>query len=319
MEIDGVIGHEDVLSRIVPTLESNGGTFLFHGPPSIGKRTVAFEVSRNILCNGGRVKGCVCESCKKFGAGAHPDFMCVGQFGRIKVADVDSILEYTLTAPFLSDRKVVVLDNAEVITWEAANRLLKTLEEPPAGMFFFLVTSNPGTLLPTIYSRCVRVEFGHLSPTDVMNVLFQKMGYDMPKARVLGWLASGSTIDIFSKAGQYLRYRDMAFEMLSQTRTRGLIDCLDYVDKIERDGLGIFADMLVMILTDIMLVQNQITQVTNVDLLDQIGKLAGQFNSKALTVVVSILSQVKRDAALNINLSMALKNAVIKTYPYLTA
>ena len=320
MELEGVIGHESVLPRIIPVVESNGGTFLFHGPPSVGKRTVAFETCRKILCTGGRVPTCTCASCKKFGSGTHPDFMCVGRLGKIKVADVDSVLEFTLTAPFLSGRKVVVLDNAEDITWEAANRLLKVLEEPPGGMFFFLITSNPSMLLPTVFSRCVQIEFGHLSPTDVMNVLFNKMGFDLPQARVLGWLAAGSTIDIFPKASQYLRYRDMAFEIVSQTRSRSLIDCLDYIDKIERDGTGIFADMIIMVLTDIMLVQNQINQmIMNVDLTDQIVKLAGQFNVKAMTAIVSTMSQVKKDSGLNVNLNMALKNALIKSYPYFTA
>jgi DNA polymerase III subunit delta' len=142
-----IIGHERVLERLKPLSKAGNGTFLFYGPPSIGKRTVAFEIAKELLCLGNCTEDKPCQSCSR---PEHPDFLCIGRYSKIKVEDVDNLILFTTTLPFISKVKVVVIDNVENITVEAANRLLKTLEEPPQRFIFFLVSSNPGTILPTI-------------------------------------------------------------------------------------------------------------------------------------------------------------------------
>lgn len=302
------------LSNLVSE-KNQTGTFLFHGPPSVGKRTVAFETCRYLLCLENKSDSCDCRSCRHFND-RHPDFLYVGQDG-IRVADADLILDFCSKMPFLSNKKTIVLDNADDISWEAANRLLKTIEEPPDNFCFFIITSNPQVLLPTILSRCIKYEFGMLSQEDVVNILWQKLGYDPPKARVLGWISSGSTIDIFSQAGTYLKLRDMAHEFISNIRRRDVIGSMDYIDKIERSNLNIFVDMIVLILTDIMFIQNNVTDIANVDLKDGLESMSKTFNPKMLVAATSIFSQAKKNAHLNINLNLNLKNILIKTYPLL--
>ena len=144
-----IIGHDQLKERLSAHLKKDpAGTYLFYGPASIGKRTTAFEASKAVLCHNRIADDCDCPSCKKFKSG-HPDFFTVGQDGKIKVADVDRFLEFAETTPLLSDFKAAVLDNAHEITWEAANRLLRVLEEPPAGFVIFLVSSDPQSLLLT--------------------------------------------------------------------------------------------------------------------------------------------------------------------------
>ena len=310
-----VIGHKVIKEKLGDLLtRGSAGTYLFYGPPSVGKRTMAFELAKAILCLNKIDMECTCKSCKKFYSG-HPDFLCIGQHETIKVSDVDSILDFTSLSSLLSNEKVIVIDNAQDITWEAANRLLKVLEEPPPKVSFFLITPDPNALIPTILSRCIKYEFGALSREDLTNIIWKKLGFDLPQAQVLGWLASDSSFDVFAKAGHYLKYRNLAYEFLAGIKTRDLSDSLDFVDKVDRPDLGIFADMLVIVITDLLLLYNRIKAITNVDLIEPLEKLALTFKDRALVASMATFSQVKKDIYLNVNLNMVLKSTIIKTYP----
>ena len=312
--LNEIIGHQNIKDILLKKLSGDpSGTYLFYGPPSVGKRTMAFEMSKMILCEN-RNEGCTCQSCKTFSKG-HPDFMCVGRTEKIKVEDIDRILNFVSLTPFMSDHKVAVLDNAHNITLEASNRLLKALEEPPPRFAFFLVTAEPQGLLKTILSRCIQYEFQALSREDVTNILWKKMSYELPQARVLGWLASDVSADIFAKAGHFLKYRDMAFTFVSEFKRKRLIDSLDFVDKVEREDLSIFIDMIVLLLTDMLLLKCSIKDIINADLGEALRKVHEDVTYKALIWAVSNLSQVKRFEYLNINLNLALKNILLKTYP----
>ncbi len=318
MKLPQVIGHEELKIRLIPRLEKHpAGVFLFCGPASVGKRTTAFEVGKSILCKNKSEK-CKCDSCKRFNEG-HPDFLCIGTESRIKVADVNSIIDFCTTAPFLSNSKIIVIDNAHEITLEAANRLLKLLEEPPLNFSFFLITSNPEAIIPTIVSRCIRYEFGNLSREELTIIIKKKLGFSPKKAETLGWLAAGSSLDIFDKAGEYLKYRNMALELVSNMKKRYLVDSIDYIDKIEKGDLSLFNDMIVLVLTDLILLKNNISEIANIDKKDNLVKIAEIYNDRALIGIVGLFSQVKRYLYLNINLNLYLKNAVIKTYPLFKA
>ena len=282
-------------------------------PPSVGKRTAAFEVARQLMCVGDCSETKLCKSCQRFEVG-HPDFKCIGRQEKAKVDDVDDVLNFVTTAPFISKTKVVVVDNAEMMTYEAANRLLKTLEEPPPRVTFFLVSSNPGMILKTITGRCVGYEFGPLLPDDVTNILWKKVGFDLPQARTIGWLAAGSPVDVFARAGSYLKCRDLSYDLLSTIRGRNLLDCFDFIDKIDRNDLPIFIDMLVTMLTDLLFLQNKISTVVNADMKGNLQTLSEKFKDRALILVVSAFGQVKRNSNLNVNLNMALKSALIRTH-----
>ncbi len=314
-----IIGHEQLKEKLSFRLKEHpAGVFLFCGRPSIGKRTTAFEASKLILCENKLGEKCPCQSCKRFQL-EHPDFLCIGRREKIKVNDVSEVLKFCTTTPLISDHKVVVIDNAHEITPEAANRLLKTLEEPPPNFSFFLVTSNPKILLPTIVSRCIKYDFYNLDRDDLTTIINKKLGFSPKKAEVLGLLAADSSLDIFDNAGLYLVYRKMAVEFLFAVKTRFLIDSIDYVDKVDSDDIAIFTDMLVLVITDLLLLKNNILKITNIDLLEKLTDLAKKLNDKALIMVVGLFSQVKRYSYLNINLNLYLKNAIIKSHPFFMA
>lgn len=318
-KFSNVFGHQAVRNRLGDALTSNPtGSYLLHGPSSVGKRTVAFEASRYVLCNGSKDDNCSCDSCHRFGSD-HPDFFSAGVGERVKVKDVDTLLEFCQTMPFISEHKVAVVDNAEDMTYEAANRLLKILEEPPEYMTFFLVTANPKYVLHTVRSRCLHFQFGSIERQDLINVFWKKLGFDLPEARILGWIGAGSSVDVFSKAGTYLKHRRMALDLISGIKGMSLLDVLDFVDKIIWKELTLFVDMLVMVLTDVILLQNGIDEIVNADSREDLKVIATKFHDKALVTAVSHISQAKEGERYHANLNLGLKNTIIRSWPLLTA
>ena len=143
---------------------------LITGPAGIGKRVLAFRLARALLCESPAADGVpcgACASCRYAAAGQHPDLRVVepvdiddGEAKPIEWIAVDRIRAVTRWAELTSHRggaKVALIAPAERMNAAAANALLKTLEEPPAGTYFMLVSHQPGRLPATIVSRCQRI------------------------------------------------------------------------------------------------------------------------------------------------------------------
>jgi hypothetical protein len=140
------------------------------------------------------------------------------------------------------------------------------------------------------------------------------MGFDMVPARVLGWIGSGSSIDIFSNAGSFLKNRDLSFDFINLFFSSDFISVLDFIDKIPREELIIFNDMVVLTLTDILLMSYSIDAIVNSDRRQDVQRMLKENNQQKLIVILNILSQVKKNSYLNVNMNMALKSAMIKVW-----
>ena len=153
--------------------------YLFAGPAGTGKRTLADICARALLCSGQGEKPCdVCPSCKQFLSGNHPDVIRVKPEKSIGVESVRETIDALAVHPYESGRHVVLIDEADKMTPQAQNALLKTLETPPGDAVFFLMTDQMTTLLPTIISRCRIVRFSLLEEADAVRVLMSQNGME---------------------------------------------------------------------------------------------------------------------------------------------
>ncbi|MEZ5492031.1 MAG: DNA polymerase III subunit delta' [Gammaproteobacteria bacterium] len=137
--------------------------YLLMGECGLGKRHFALSAAARLLCTSpADNKACGnCRSCQLLGSGSNPDLLLVEPEDSkvIKIDQVRQLAEFSSKTSHSNSRKVVILQQAEVLNVNAANALLKTLEEPPASTVLLLVSDNPGRLLPTIRSRCQRILF----------------------------------------------------------------------------------------------------------------------------------------------------------------
>ena len=151
---------------------STGGfvhAYLFSGPKGTGKRSVARLCAMTALCRGAHKPCGVCGPCRRVLGDTHPDVHTVLPEKGKKSIGVDAlrgVIEEAATRSFEDGVKVMLVPEAERMTPAAQNCLLKTLEEPPEGTVFFLITDQPGALLATIVSRCRVVRFHPLSQKE---------------------------------------------------------------------------------------------------------------------------------------------------------
>lgn len=178
---------------------------LFSGPKGVGKRSVALSLAAAMNClerePGQFAPPCGrCNSCYKMAAGLHPDLVVVApEKTTIKIGQIRQLVRTLRLAPFEGRFRIIVLEDAHTMSIEAANALLKTLEEPSARTRLILVTDQAHRLLDTIISRCQRVVFGALSRGDVLSLLERRVAGDEALA---SWRGDRATIELAAGYGE---------------------------------------------------------------------------------------------------------------------
>ena len=166
--------------------------FLLSGPHGTGKRTCANYLTQTILCASPQAPCGQCPACKKVLAGLHPDVHVVGEEEKsISVDTIRALRDQLALRPFEADRHIALIPRADRMTAQAQNALLKTLEEPAGGNVFFLLTDQPGAMLPTIVSRCRRLRFSPVSVEACAEILAEK-GVEPGRARLAAACAQGA-------------------------------------------------------------------------------------------------------------------------------
>lgn len=163
--LNAIIGHEDIIEKMLHSFESGrpGQTFMFVGPAGIGKKQIARGLGQALLCEKNRRACGHCPSCLRVAHGNHDSLVLVEPDGaQIKIDQARDVLD-KLSRRSLSENRVVIIDQAQLMNPQAANSLLKMLEEPPAGTFFFMIAPSQSGLLPTLRSRSRVVQFHPLS------------------------------------------------------------------------------------------------------------------------------------------------------------
>lgn len=196
-------------------------SLIFSGPEGVGKRRAAVALAQVVNCLAPLNKDAcgTCTACTRIARGVHPDVLSIepGESGNIRVDQVREAIERSAYRPFEGRRRVVIIDDAEALVPEAQNALLKTLEEPPAASMFVLVTSRPDVLLPTVRSRCQRLRFGRLSPSDIADVLERVHGYSSGDAHAAAALADGSIGGVLEGGSEdFVRAREAAAAVLTR-------------------------------------------------------------------------------------------------------
>jgi len=208
------IGHDRVLASLYRAAEEDAlhHAYLLEGPEGVGKRQIADLMALTVNCTEDRAekRPCGrCNTCRTIRDGTHPDVLVLEPDPTKASASipVDAVREVIRQAGYHrygARRRVVIVDPAEAMAEPAANALLKTLEEPPEGTGFFLVTHNAQALLPTIRSRCQRVRLGAVPTSAISRWLSSRKVDD---AEVLAQLALGCPGRALALSGKGLTAR----------------------------------------------------------------------------------------------------------------
>ncbi|MGI6663380.1 MAG: DNA polymerase III subunit delta' [Bacillota bacterium] len=240
----------EVALRLISRVVSSGrisNAYLFKGPKGSPKDAVAKRFASILLCDSpseeGRSCG-ACKSCRLVTSGNHPDLYLVEKEGAsIKIKKSHEILREALLRPYQSPRKVFLILDADTLTIEASNALLKILEEPPAYVTFLLTTSNPGAIPDTILSRCQVVPVKALSPSALRQLLVDR-GVDPREASQVADVSGGNlerAMRMLREEGKASRGADLLQEILASSPVEAaqkyskldLSRRVDFVDDLE--------------------------------------------------------------------------------------
>jgi len=178
-----LVGQETAVAMLRGAIDAGrvGHAYLFAGPEGVGRELAARALAAALNCPEG---GCgTCGVCARIARGAHPDVWEIHAQGeQILVEQVREVRQAAYRSPVEGRAKVFVLQAAHRLNPSAANALLKVLEEPPSDVVFVLVSGSPEDLLPTLVSRCRRVDFFPLGPGDVARILVEQHDADPGEA-----------------------------------------------------------------------------------------------------------------------------------------
>lgn len=208
-----VVGQDRVVSLLQRSLEkeSLAHAYLLIGPPHVGKMTLALNLAQALNCQAVERPCGECVSCQKIASANHADVQVIGLTRdensteaklrtEISIDQIRQMQHSASLPPFEGQYKVFIIEGAEFLSIEAANCLLKTLEEPADKIVFILLTTNDRLLPQTVVSRCQRLELSPLAATEVEAALNSRWGIEPEKAKLLARLSHGCLGWAFSAA-----------------------------------------------------------------------------------------------------------------------
>ena len=238
MRFADVRGHERIKGLLQGALRQARlpGALLFTGPDGVGKKAMALAAGRALLCGESPIdEPCgACPPCNRSGKGIHPDLFLLEPEGTsIKIERVRDMVREVVGRPFEGRARAFVVDQAHLLTEQAQNALLKSLEEPPATSHVMLVTGAPQALLTTIRSRCQTLRVGGLPASVLEELLRERQGLSAEEARLRAVLADGSlSAALAFEAGAYASLRDTLLSLLERLPALGAIEKMEEAESL---------------------------------------------------------------------------------------
>jgi len=195
MAFDDILGNSRAKRILKKALQKDRmpNSLLFTGPEGVGKKEVALVLAKAINCLQKKDDACeVCSSCKAINNRNFPDVMIISpEKNLIKISQMREMKATAYLKPMVGRKRVFVLEGAEKMNDEAANSVLKILEEPPAFTHIILVSHNPYLILPTIQSRCQKLSFSPILREDIEHELVAR-GEEQQRAKIISLLVKGN-------------------------------------------------------------------------------------------------------------------------------
>ncbi|HKG20255.1 MAG TPA: DNA polymerase III subunit delta' [Blastocatellia bacterium] len=324
MPFASLVGNERIKTLLKRAVAEGriGQGLIMAGPPGVGKRQFAVALAQALNCERpaqGDACG-ECVPCRRVASGEHTDVETISPDGQfIKIDQMREMARQAQYRPYESRRRVYILDDADRLREQAANSILKTLEEPPETTMLVLVTSKPYTLLETIRSRCQMLSFGALSTPELEAYL--KANYKRPaeETRMLARLARGSIgraleIDL----GQYKERRKTMMELvealgLSRDTIR-LMNAAEYLGrKLERDEFEVHLDVLLVLLSDLFHLKlgEPPDSLTNADAADRLSRIAEAVTLDEIIDWAGRVEAALQSLARNVNRHLAMETMLL--------
>jgi DNA polymerase III subunit delta' len=309
------------------------GALLFTGPEGVGKKQFALEIARSVLCAETETFGACgqCSVCKRVSKFVFPTSDKKDDYERVFISEhtdvgqviafrrnilVDAIRALEREAnfrPYEGKARFFIIDDADKMNVQAANALLKTLEEPPPTTHIFLITSRYNSLLPTIISRCQVMRFQPISETEIEKFLMGTKEFAQEDARVAARISGGSLGRALEMKGEEFREHRLAMMAVVEARTTGsdrtalLRAAEEMGDTRMKDEYEPRLEILQSLLRDVWQLKKGRAKdiLINTDLYEALSRSAENATAEDLTFFITEIERVRENLLVNINRKIA--------------
>ncbi len=298
--------------------------YILEGEVGMGKKLLAGGAyAKAIQCSDYKEDACdVCQSCILFNSGNHPDIINVVATKKTGLG-VDDIREFinkdVHIKPYVFDYKVYIIQDADKMTIQAQNALLKTIEEPPSYVRFVLLASSSYPFLPTVLSRCVVIKLKPQGQDIISQYLEEKLALPDYQARLYSAFARGGNIGRAIALKHSEAFKEMRDDMASfmDVLSKGQkVDVLDGVSVFEKykDDKGDFLDLLLTWLRDLMVIKSTDKEalLIHMDKKNQLLKQVVHLSYNRISMLIDGTYQILRYDRLHINYTLSVEVMLIK-------
>ena len=325
MPFRDLIGQHHARLVLQRALESGkiSHAYLFVGPTGVGRLAAARALAQALLCAAGGDDACgVCGPCRKVAGGTHPDLRIIAP-GRTetgaerRAVAIDQVRDLKREAaypPYEGKWKIFIVEDTEQMRAEAANSLLKVLEEPPPRIVIILLSESTEALLPTLVSRAQLVRFTLVSANEIADALTIRAGVPAERARFLAAMAGGRVGAALASAGageEAFRRREDVLRTLDAIEGGDVIVGLDAAEAIARqkDEIERWLDIALLWFRDLAIWQavGDPALLTNLDQRGKVAERARRARPEDLTQTMDAIEQAKAALRRNINPRLVLE------------
>jgi DNA polymerase-3 subunit delta' len=319
-----VVGQDRAISLLQRSLEKEAlaHAYLLVGPSHVGKMTLALDLAKAINCDAAAPPCGECTACRRIASGKHADVQIIGLAGdggsaearsqtEISIDQIRQMQHSACLPPFEGRYKVFIIEGAELLSNEAANCLLKTLEEPEEKVVFLLLTAREELLPATIVSRCQRLEMAPLAVGEVEVALNSRWAVEQERARLLARLCHGRLgwALLAAPDDSWLKERAERMEQLL-----GVIDTAGYEGRLEyaaqlaaqfnknRESVQGILDLWLDWWHDLLLVKiGCVEAITNVDVSAVLEQRAKDYSLAEIKSFISAIQSAGKQLKQNAN------------------
>lgn len=326
MSFQDIIGQERAIKILTKSLKDNkiSSSYIFAGNEGTGKKLTAIEFAKAVNCEKLNNYCQVCEdcpSCQEISRLCSPDLKIIEPVkSSIKIEQIREMRKEIILKPFKNKKKIYIIDQAEKMTIEASNCLLKTIEEPPGYAIIILICSKIDTLLPTIISRCQVINFGLISSSKIESVLLKKnIDLKVEKAEIISKLAQGSIGSAFNLLTdqEYFKRREEILDYLSTLSPGKYSD--DIFVKVEEmvseiDSIEEILELIKLWYRDILITKKTGDKkyISNSDKLEILKQKSQIYSQEILLDILDYLEKVEEYLIKNINKRLILERLILK-------
>ncbi len=314
-----VVGHKDVIRYIQNVVKEDKVThaYIINGEKGSGKKMLATLFAATLLCEKGGQDPCnTCHSCIQAESGNHPDIILVSHEkpNSIGVEEIRQQVNNTVgIKPYQGPYKVYIIPQADMMTVQAQNALLKTIEEPPEYAVVMLLTENADMLLATINSRCVMLKLRNIRDTLIRKYLMEKLMVPDYKADVCAAFAQGNMgkAIMLANSEHFNEIREEAVRLLQHVHEMDINEIIESVSRVSEYKLEItdYLDIIMIWYRDVLLYKA--TQDTaRVVLKDQIKYMKEQAKKSSyegIELILKSLEKAKARLRANVNFELVME------------